>query len=268
MLLFKRKVLSWLPHYRWAMTEVTHWVQRQDWTPICSNCRAWVLRQGNHCTIILWAWWGSSLETGRRGGGGGGAALGQALWRERAEWSCHWGIKRDSGLWREGTWDWKWGKDNKLCLDLWSPEWLKKKTTGTTKEPWESWGPGMKGKQKNRHRVASLGIRICWHCAQENQQTKQESKRLLGQVLINWFGRKIQLDGLDCVILITVSSFGQTELGSTLKVCYVWSLCAPTYLYILRKYKKWCFPFKQWNVKYPPNPPAWRLGKCIPCYFV
>lgn len=32
--------------------------------------------------------------------------------------------------------------------------------------------------------------------------------------------------------------------------------------------KNYVFPFKEWNVKYPANPPGWRLSECIPCYFI
>lgn len=94
------------------------------------------------------------------------------------------------------------------------------------------------------------------------------SKQVPRQALINWFGRKIQLNWLACATPITVSPLGQTELGSTLKVCCVVSLCISKYSYILGKYKKWCFSFQTVECKIPLNPPAWRLGKCIPCYFI
>lgn len=154
-------------------------VRGQDLIPICSDCRAWVLRQCNHHTLILSGWQQSNLET----------------WNGTVE-RGHWmdvpvKDQKRLRLWLEVAWDWKQEKDNKLCLDSWSSEWLERKLQGPQTISEKARGQGLRG---NRCRVASLGIRICWYCAQENQaaceQTRQESSWLPGWALIKLIRKK------------------------------------------------------------------------------
>lgn len=198
-----------------------------------SHCRAWVLCQGNRDPQCC-----RCDRSPARG-----------TWRDcrraRAMEGGHWmdvggvlgGIKR-----RIRTMAWRSmrlekSRNDKLCLDPWSSEWLKGEMTESTNDPSEL-GRGSKEKRaqgsKFQHSyLLTLGTR-----SQQSQPVNKpapKSKWLPGWTWMHWFGRKIQLDWLACIILIAVNPFGQTELDSTLKVCHVLSLCIPKYSYILGK---------------------------------
>lgn len=66
----------------------------------------------------------------------------------------------------------------KVCLDLWSSKWPKRKTTETTNYPWESWGLGIKGKETQSGK--------CWHssllllCTRTSSSMNKQGKTASG----------------------------------------------------------------------------------------